>query len=92
MNLLEKVEQELDKLFNDKQIVQLEKCPDEVFISPDVITIKKDKSKKLALESKKLNKAIQKKYQMQSINRLIDAVALHISEKNIPRDVLVLKK
>ena len=45
---------------NDKQIIRLEKCPDDVYISPVVITVKKDKSVKLALDSKKLNKAIQK--------------------------------
>ena len=47
LHLQEKVEQELDKLINDKQIVRLEKCPDDVFISL----------------------------------HLIDAVALHISER-----------
>ena len=47
-----------------------------------VITVKKDNSVKLALDSKKLNKAIHKnKYQMQSIDHLIDAVALYISER-----------
>ena len=82
LHLLEKVKQELDKLINDKQIVRVEKCPDRVFISPVVITVKKDKSLKLALDSKKLNKAIHKnKDQMQSVEHLIDAVALHISEK-----------
>ena len=41
LHLLEKVEQEIDRLINDKQIVRLEKCPDDVFISPVVITVKK---------------------------------------------------
>ena len=44
--------------------------------------MKKDKSEKLALDSKKLNKAIYKnKYQMRSIDHLLDAVALHISQR-----------
>ena len=61
----------------------LEKYPDDVFISPVVIRVKKDRSVKLPLNSKKRNKAIQKnKYQMQSQDHLIDAVALHISERN----------
>ena len=83
LHLLEKVEkEELDKLLNDKQIIRLEKCPDDVYISPVVITVKKDKSVKLALDSKKLNKAIHKnKYQMQSTDQLIDSVALYISER-----------
>ena len=55
--------------------------PDDLFVSPVVITVKKDKSVKIALDSKKLNKAIHKnKYQMQSIDHLVDAVALYITQ------------
>ena len=79
--LLEKVEREIDKLIQDKQISKLEKCPDDLFVSPVVITVKKDKSVKIALDSKKLNKAIHKnKYKMQSIDHLVDAVALYITQ------------
>ena len=82
LHLLEKVEKELNKLINDKQIIRLEKCPDDVYISRVVITLKNDKPVKLALDSKKLNKARHKnKYHMQSIDHLIDAVALYISER-----------
>ena len=51
-----------------------------------VIRVKKDKSVKIALDSKKLNKAIHKnKYQIQSIDHLVDAVALYITQrKNSP--------
>ena len=85
-HLLNKVELELKKLIDDGQIIKLEKCPDDLFISPVVITVKKDKSVKIALDSKKLNDAIHKNiYQMQSIDHLIDSVAVHISErKNLP--------
>ena len=44
LHLLERVEQELEKFIEDKQITRLEKCSDEYFISPVVITVKKDKS------------------------------------------------
>ena len=82
LHLLEKIERELDKLIQDKQITKLEKCPDDRFVSPVVITVKKDKSVKIALDSKKLNKAIHKnKYQMQSIDHLVDAVALYITQR-----------
>ena len=60
LHLVEKVENELQKLIEDKQIIRLEKCPDDLFISPVVITVKKDKSIKIALDSKELNKAIHK--------------------------------
>ena len=51
------------------------------FISPLVITLKHDQSIKLALDSKLLNDAIDKnKYQMQSIDNLMDSVAKYISD------------
>ena len=86
LHLLGKVEQELQKLIDQKQIIKLDKCSDELFISPVVITVKKDKTVKIALDSKKLNDAIDKnKYQMQSIDHLMDSVAVFISErKNKP--------
>ena len=60
LHLVEKVEHELQKLIEDKQIIRPEKCPDDLFISPVVITVKKDKSIKIALDTKQLNKAIHK--------------------------------
>ena len=82
LHLLDKVEAELKKLIQDKQIIKLDKCSDEHFISPVVITVKHDKSVKIALDSKKLNDAIHKnKYQMQSIYHLIDEAATYISER-----------
>ena len=86
LHLLDKMELELKKLIDDGQIIKLEKCPDDLFISPVVITVKKDKSVKIALDSKKLNDAIHKnKYQMQSIDHLIDSLAVYISERrNLP--------
>ena len=87
LHLLDKEELELKKLIDDGQIIKLEKCPDDLFISHVVITVKKDKSVKIALDLKKLNDAIHKnKYQMQSIDHLIDSVAVYISEpRNLPR-------
>ena len=83
LHLLERVEKELENLIEDKQMKRLEKCSDEYFISPVVITVKKDKSVKIALDSKELNDAIHKnKDQMQSIDHLIDAVATYISERS----------
>ena len=46
LHLLEKIENELNKLVDEGQIIKLEKCPDELFISPVVISAKKDKSVK----------------------------------------------
>ena len=81
---MEKVENELQKLIEDKQFICQEIFPDDLFISPVVITVKKDKWIKTALDSKQLNKAIHKnKYQMQSIDHLTDSLAMQIaSSKN----------
>ena len=51
-----------------------------------MITVKKDKTVKIALDSKKLDDAIHKnKYQMQSIDHLMESVAIFLSErKNKP--------
>ena len=81
LHLLDKVEAELKKLKQDKQIIRLDKCSDEHFKSLVVITVKHDKSVKIALDSKKLNEPIHKnRYQMQSIDHLLDEVANYISE------------
>ena len=49
LHLVEKVENELKKLIQDKQIKKLTSCSDEYFISPVVITVKSDQSIKIAL-------------------------------------------
>ena len=52
IHLHERVENELNKLINQKHIINLEKCSEKKFISPIVIT-KKEQTVKLALDSKK---------------------------------------
>ena len=81
LHLTEKVERELKKLIDEKQIKKLTKCSDEHFISPVVITVKSDQSIKMALHSKILYDAIHKnKYQTQSIDHLMDKICMKISE------------
>ena len=56
-------------------------------MSPIVITVKKDGSVQLALESRELNKQVHKnKYQMPNIEELMDTVGQTISEKK-QRDI-----
>ena len=63
-------------------IIKLSKCDEDCFISPIVITRKKDGSIKLAVDSKLLNNQIFKnKYQMPNIHELIDNIALQLSSK-----------
>ena len=78
-NLPEKANTELKKLLDEKHIIKLSSCPDKYFISPIVVTIKKYQTIKLALNSKRLNKAILKnKYQMPNIDTLIESISQQI--------------
>ena len=73
------MEGELNKLIDQRHIIKLNKlnkCSDKQFISPIVITVKKDQTVKLALDSKKINKFIHKnKYQMPNFDLLLDKTA-----------------
>ena len=60
----------------------IEKFLDKIFVSPIVITVKKDGSVKLALESRELKTEVHKnKYQMPNIEELMDIVGQTISER-----------
>ena len=58
INLQPLVNAELKKLLDEKHIIKLNNCSDKNFISPIVITVKRDKTVKLALDSKILNKSM----------------------------------
>ena len=80
INLQDKFNTELRKLLAEKHIIKLSSCPNNYFISPIVVTFKKDQTIKLALDSKVLNKAIHKnKYQMPNIDTLIESISQQIS-------------
>ena len=88
INLQPRVSEELERLQTEGHIEKLSSCSDEHFISPIVITVKKDQSIKLALDSKVLNKAIHKnKYQMPNIDMLIDTI--HIPYQHTERSTSV---
>ena len=68
-------------------IEKLGECSDKYFVSPIVITVKKDGSVRLALESRELNKQVHKnKYQMLNIEERMATVGQTISERK-PGDV-----
>ena len=82
ISLQEKVDKETHRLINEGHIIKLQECSDKYFVSPIVITVKKDGSIKLALETRELNKQVHKnKYQMPNIDELIDRVSQIIAEK-----------
>ena len=82
VTLQEKVDKYIDKLLTQGHEEKLKECSDRYFVSPIVITVKKDGSVKLALESRELNKQVHKnKYQMPNIEELVDTIGQFISEK-----------
>ena len=93
LHLTEKLDKAIRHLLDTKQIIKLGNCSDKVFISPVLITVKHDKSIKLALESKLPNDALEKnKNQMQSIDNLMDSEAKYISDnKKKPGNFLLSK-
>ena len=89
IRLQEKIDAEIDKLLKQGHIEKLTESSDKYFVSPIVITVKKDGSVKLALESRELNKQVHKnKYQMPNIEELMDTVGQTISEKK-PGDIFL---
>ena len=67
-------------MFIEGHIQKLTYCSDQFFISPIVITVKKDQSIKIALDSKILIKAIhENKYQMPNIDSLIQTISQTLS-------------
>ena len=85
IHLQPKVKIEHEKLLNERHIEKLTNCSDQFFISPIVITVKKDQSIKIALDSKILNKAIHKNnYQMPNIDSLIQTISQTLS--NAPQE------
>ena len=80
INLQPLVNIELKKLLDEKHIIKLNSCSDKNFISPIVITVKRDKTVKLASDSKILNKSIHKnKYQMPNFDNLIDTIQQNLN-------------
>ena len=56
----QKEEGELNKLIEQKHNIKIDNCSERHFISPIVITVKKDQTVTLALDSKEINKFIYK--------------------------------
>ena len=70
------VDAETKRLLKDGHIEEINDIKDDVFIQPTVITVKKDRSVKIALDARALNQpAIDKDmYQMPNLDNLLDMV------------------
>ena len=82
IQLQEQVDKEIEKLLKEGHIERVEKIQDDVFIQPTVITVKRDKSVKIALDARALNESIAKdKYQMPNLENLIDMIAEKVDKE-----------
>ena len=87
VHIQDKVGQEIQKLIHEGHVVKFNKCTSEYFISPIVITAKKDGSVKLAMDAKPMNEQIHKNhYQMPNLLELLDSAA-QIITSDISGDV-----
>ena len=81
-HLQDQVAEELKRLLKNGYLDRATEINEDCFVSPATITIKKDKSKKIALDSRKLNKAtIKQKAQMPNMEELISRISRKISEE-----------
>ena len=81
INLQERVNSETKKLLEKKHIEKFNNCSDQNFISPIVITVERDQTINLALDSKSPNKTVHKnKYQMPNNETLIDSLSQIITD------------
>ena len=77
------VKSELKKLIEKGHLEKADKTTENCFVSPAVITIKKDKSVKIALDSRKLNEScIKRKATMPNMEELISKISAKITKNN----------
>ena len=81
IHLQDQVEQELKRLIKHGYVEKATEITKNCFVSPAVITVKKDKLIKIALDSRKLNEiTVKRKAQMPNLDELISRISRKISE------------
>ena len=80
--LQDQVDKEFETLLEQGHIEKVDTIKDDVFTQPVVITVKKDRSVKIASDSRALNNSIAKdRYQMPNLENLMDMIAEKLTEK-----------
>ena len=81
LQLQKAVDAEFKSLLDAGHIRRVDKISDEMFIQPVVITFKKDRSVKIALDARSLNNAILKsKHRMPNLENLMENIAEIVNE------------
>ena len=76
IQLQKAVDEEIGRLLKECHIEKINEIKNDVFIQPTVITVKKDRSVKIALDARAINQAIEKdKNEMPNLENLLDMVA-----------------
>ena len=85
LHLQKGVERELEKLIKSRHLEKINDVDEDCFVSPVVITVKSDKSVKIALDSRKLNNSCTKmRPHMQNMEELLNQISVEIT-----RDITV---
>ena len=82
-HLQEDVKNELNRLIESANLKRLETIEEDCFVSPVVITVKKDKSVKIALDARKLNDScIRKRPYMPNMDELLNQISAEQSKND----------
>ena len=83
IQLQDAVQKEIERLLHEGHLERVTEVTDKQFIQPIIITVKRDKSVKIALDARALNKEVVKdKYQMPNLEHLVDMVAEQLDTEN----------
>ena len=88
-HLQKDVKNELDRLIKSGHLERLETIEEECFVSPVLITVKKDKTVKITLDARKLNKSFVKKRQhMANMEEILNPISAELSrDDHDPTDI-----
>ena len=76
IQLRKSVKREITRLLQGGQRVKIGEIKEDLFLQPTVITVKKDRSVKIALDARELNRNVVKdKYPMPNLDNLLDMIA-----------------
>ena len=82
-HLQQDVKNELDRLIKSGHLERLETIEEDCFVSPVVITVKKDKTVKIALDARKLNEScVKKRPHMPNIEELLNQISTELSRND----------
>ena len=82
VQLQQAVQQEINRLLQEGHIVKVDEIKEDVFLQPTVITVKKDRSVKIALDARELNKNVKTdKDPMPNLDNLMEMISEPVANK-----------